>query len=716
MQELRELGVGRALFRIGWEAKMRGASLADWRAPLDMLGLLRVQRLAPVQHTGQLVDLDPGLFADARQVHDYMAASLEPGARVLLKEVSHRAASGVVLSFGRHFIDYGSPIRWHRYPGSNVDVPNTLDWKKAMRAAARVDDIKLLWEVARFAQAFFIARAATLDGGPNADLRALDLQVQDFVRSNPVGKGVHWASSQEVVIRLIAWLFALEVGGSLGADVQMFKTALAQTLYEAGAHIADHINYARYAVYNNHLLSEALGLYLIGCLLPEASEAKGWRERGRMLFDEGVMRQFYADGGYIQNAHNYHRLALQWLNVACRAVTRFEKQDAPEMWTCALARSVDFLYAQQNPSDGRLPNYGNNDGALPMVLSTCDYSDFRPTLQAASVIATGERLYASGPWDEEAVWMVGPQAFEASPLKTRKRYSRSFVVSGYHVLRGQNEENFATFRCGSLKERFSQIDMLHVDVWWRGQNMLVDAGSYLYNGPAYWHHHFFRTGAHNTVSIDGHDQMVHHRRFKTLYWTQARVKVWDYTSQWTLCAGEHYGFQQYDGACIHQRSVLQLGDECWVIVDYVTASDDAAHAMRLHWLLGEFAYQLNVEGAVQMDTPRGAFVLGVYDINARPIALNVAKGVTPDKNNNTSARGWLSRYYADKVPVASVVVERRAKVPMTMITVCGGAPVEFLRVGSRFHVTHQGQTFGFALRQGLIIDLHLEHVEPSVVG
>ena len=110
-----------------------------------------------------------------------------------------------------------------------------------------------------------------------------------------------------------------------------------------------------------------------------------------------------------------------------------------------------------------------------------------------------------------------------APLRKPARTSVSFAHTGYHVLRGRNESTFAAFRCGSLHDRFSQIDMLHLDVWWRGQNVLVDPGSYQYNGAPCWHEHFMRTAAHNTVVVDGCDQMVHHRQFKVLYWTRARA-------------------------------------------------------------------------------------------------------------------------------------------------------------------------------------------------
>ena len=49
------------------------------------------------------------------------------------------------------------------------------------------------------------------------------------------------------------------------------------------------------------------------------------------------------------------------------------------------------------------------------------------------------------------------------------------------------------------------MDMLHLDVWWRGCNVLVDGGSYLYNGPGVWHNHFQSANSHNTVVVDSRD-------------------------------------------------------------------------------------------------------------------------------------------------------------------------------------------------------------------
>src|SRR5262249_33285953 len=154
-----------------------------------------------------------------------------------------------------------------------------------------------------------------------------------------------------------------------------------------------------------------------------------------------------------------------------------------------------------------------------------------------------------------------------------------------------DEASFATFRCGSLLDRFSQIDMLHLDVWWRGINVLVDPGSYLYNDRPEWHEHFMRTASHNTIVIDQLDQMLHFRQFKVLYRTRARLLKFEDDERWSLASGEHDGYRRHDGGCIHRRSVLFLKDDLWVVVDHVRGS--GRHSVRLHWLGGDLPFSFD---------------------------------------------------------------------------------------------------------------------------
>jgi hypothetical protein len=71
-------------------------------------------------------------------------------------------------------------------------------------------DVRLLWEPARFGWLFTLGRAYRWTGdGRYAD--AAWQFVESWREANPPNRGVHWASGQEVAIRILALAFAAEV-------------------------------------------------------------------------------------------------------------------------------------------------------------------------------------------------------------------------------------------------------------------------------------------------------------------------------------------------------------------------------------------------------------------------------------------------------------------------------------------------------------------------
>jgi hypothetical protein len=692
LQEVRELGLRGTAFRIGWELKVRTGIASRLRSPpLRLEGLTDRRQHPPLDWTLRLPF--PDRVAVASAMSDRVSA---PAAERLLDQ-ARRAARGRIVCFGRWEGDYGDPIDWHLNPTNGQRWNPGSYWTHALDDEDEVGDVKLTWEVARFPHAYAMARAATYFPDAAEELAArLLVQLEAFTAQNPFGRGIHWTSGQEIAFRLMAWIFAFDVLLARFDSSRAASTLLADALLAGATHIERHVDYARRAVYNNHLLSEAVALLMVGALFPGSKPGEGWWRLGSELLCEAAERQFYEDGAYIQQSHNYHRVALQdllWAWVFAGVLG----ERPPEPWRRALERSLDFLLAHQNPADGRLPNYGSNDGAMPSPLSNCDFSDFRPTLQAVSLAARGERVYEPGPWDEEAAWMLGPQALDA-PRRRIDRRSVSFSATGYHILRGNDRGSFAAFRCGSLRDRFSQIDMLHLDLWWRGQNVLADAGSYLYNGPAEWHSHFLGTASHNTILVDGQDQMLHRRRFKLLYWTRAlRIRFGD-EGPWAVVSGEHHGYQRHPGQCRHRRSVLFVKDDLWVVVDQVRGL--GSHLGRLHWLAGEFPFEADgAGGRLRLATNHGAFGIAVYSGSATPLPVSVVAG------QGEPPRGWLSRYYGEKVPVASMAAEVTGACPLTFVSVLGADRPVLEWDGETYRARAGGSAVSFRVRDGLFEDI-----------
>lgn len=658
LRELHELGVSAAFHRSCWELRTRSGLEAFWWRIAKSNGGTVSQHPVQGEHKVSSFLAPPGQVAGAvRSRID--GANLEH-----LGSLAHHSTEGRILCFGRWIGDYGNPIDWQRNPCSGATWNANAHWTEVLRDESSVGDVKLTWEVGRFPHAFLMARAAAFRPHTASSLGdAFARQVRHFVASNPVGYGVHWVSGQEVAIRLLAWLFAAGVFQDLGIPLG----DMTRVLHDGTSYLFQYREFARQCVPNNHVISEALALYIFGGLFGSSSEGMKWHRDGKQVLEREADKQVYGDGGYIQQSHNYHRMAMQ-LYLWAVSFAQANGKSVPEPWLRAMGKSLDFLVAQQNHEDGRLPNYGSNDGALPFALSTCDYSDFRPALQALSIAVRRERIYPPGPWDEEAAWLFGPAVLDL-PLRQVSRTSVSFPQTGFHVLRGRDAGSFAVFRCGSLRARFSQMDMLHLDVWWRGYNVLADGGSYLYNGPERWHNYFLRTGSHNTVQIDGQEQMKHTRRFKLVGWTKSRLLRFEDAAEYSVVEGEHFGFRRGTNGTVHRRSVLFLKDDLWVVADHLLGT--SVHAARLHWLCGPFAPAPTAEG-VCLKTPAGPFSISMFDMAGRPLNCEVATGLdTP-----SGPRGWHSRYYGSKEPVPSLCAECQVKLPTSFVSVlAAGTPV-----------------------------------------
>ncbi len=592
---------------------------------------------------------------------------------VSLRDQAQRAANGEILCFGRWYADFKSPIQWQLNPRNGQEWLSTVHWSQALASAPSVGDVKLTWEVARFTHAYAMARCAAVDRSLATTLgMALKSQIESFIRNNPICQGIHWFSGLEIALRGMAWTFASHVFSELKVWHHDTLQALASHLVAAAEHVERYLSFARYAAYNDHLLGEAFYLYLVGNLVKTAPRAKHWRELGRSILTAEADKQFYPDGSYLMLSHNYHRDACQ-IYLWAISLTRKVGDPVPAAWLQAMQRSLKFLHSHLCAPNGHLPNFGFNDGSQFTPLSTAAFADFRPTLQAVSQLVDNRPVFPAGVWDEEAIWWTGQLPVDASPAATMPiAQDASFAHTGFYVARG-DDQSFMTFRCGSILDRFSQIDMLHVDLWWRGLNVVADCGSYMYNDDPRWQSHFVSTACHNTLTVDRQDQMLQWRRFKTLYRTKAKLLRWESLPQYCVIEGEHYGYRRLMNPATHRRWAMFLRDGTAIVVD--TLLGDGQHHAYLHWQFEDYPFLFNpTKHEVELTTPKGPFFLQtqvasppVTSIDPSNISCDVISG------QESPPRGWISRYYGEKKPAPSFALQLGAQAPITLVTVMGGS-------------------------------------------
>jgi hypothetical protein len=121
------------------------------------------------------------------------------------------------------------------------------------------EDIKLTWEPARFGWTFTLGRAYRLSGDERYP-QAFGAYLRRFVAANPPYLGPNWMSAQEAALRVLAFTFAKQVFAS---SPYVAPAQVEQAIAAHAARIPPTLAYAR-AQGNNHLLSEAAGLYTAG--------------------------------------------------------------------------------------------------------------------------------------------------------------------------------------------------------------------------------------------------------------------------------------------------------------------------------------------------------------------------------------------------------------------------------------------------------------------
>jgi hypothetical protein len=415
------------------------------------------------------------------------------------------------------------------------------------------------------------------------------------------------------------------------------RAALHQSIFQHASRIPPTLVYAR-SQNNNHLITEAAAIYTTGLFFKNPK----WQALGWKWLNWSFQNQIGDYGEYIQHSTNYHRLMLQttlWVN--------FIKQDAfPVKSSQAIERATHWLFSLLDNASGQTPNLGANDGALIFPLSSTAFEDYRPTVQAAARAFLRTSL-ASGTWDEMSLWFG---------LKATNHVADSSAYLTEN-LRGQN--SWAYLRASHFKSRLSHIDQLHLDLWWRGLNIAQDAGSYLYNAESPWDNPLVTTRVHNTVTVDGRDQMTRAGRFLVLDWVNAYSKnilESDVTIS-SRARAYHRGFRGIK----HERTVTVHEDERWVVEDVLRdfSYRPISHVYRLHWLLPDYEWKIETRNSkfeICLKSPYGWITFAIQHPSFA-ISLVRAGEVVYGQRDVQPYEGWVSHNYGEKSPALSFTLD-----------------------------------------------------------
>jgi Heparinase II/III-like protein/Heparinase II/III N-terminus len=455
--------------------------------------------------------------------------------------------SGKLLLFNSVLTDLGTKYDWVTNPDTGYRYDIKKHWTEIADLSREAGDIKYTWEKSRFAYLYDIIRYDHHFGADNSTF--VFGEILSWIDHNPINQGPNYRCSQEMSLRVLNWTFALHFYSDSPALTTAAFDKIQHVIYWHLHHIYNNINFSRIAVRNNHAITETLTLYLAGIFYPQLPDAAVWRQKGKEWFEQEIAYQVYEDGTFLQFSMNYHRVVAQLLTWGIR-LSELNGDKLNETVYDRARRSVHFLRTCMADENGMLPNYGANDGALFFKLNNDRFRDFRPQLQA---LATVLRMDIGLPTCEDTLWygQTAPMNGKWVPSKGIHK----FIKGGYYVIR--EAETITFVRCGNHKDRPLQADNLHVDIWYKGENIMIDAGSYKYNTDERTARYFSGTESHNTVMLDDKDQMLKGGRFIWYHWTQCKEVTTDENYTAYIFSGTIRTFTYLNKHILHKRTIIK---------------------------------------------------------------------------------------------------------------------------------------------------------------
>jgi hypothetical protein len=455
--------------------------------------------------------------------------------------------------------------------------------------------------------------------GERRFLQAWEKLISSWIRQVPVDFDPTDVIGRRIQNWIYAWnLFAESpqfFGLSDGLEQIIITSLKQQTVY-----LRRHLSAER-----NHRTLELYALFVGALALPQISEAGELLQFSIRELCENLLKDIRPDGVHREQSSHYHMLALRSFLAALENAKRFSLS-FPAGYSARLESACEFAMHLHRP-----------DGEIP-ALSDSDTGSFADVLElAGSLLSRPDFTYAA------------TAGAEGTP--PARRYV-SFTEGGYHVQRSGwgcgktsfKDERFLIFDCGSIGDGgHGHYDLLSVEISAAGLPLVVDPGRYTYAEQNPNLRRWFKgTAAHNTVCVDGMDQVPYRRGKPKPPFAQAKLVE-------RLSAP---GFDMLCGVAtspsyevVHTRRIFFVNDEYWIIYDRLRSLQPHHYDLRFHLAPQAWGHTtlLNRKQTAVVHTPGLALVFeGGHKLGIQP--------------------GWVAPRYGVKVPapVVSVVTEGSA--------------------------------------------------------
>ncbi|RBW47812.1 heparinase [Psychromonas sp. B3M02] len=596
-------------------------------------------------------DFNPGFTVFTGQLSAY---NTEWKAPLLAK--AEMVMANKLSYFDLHNKHLETPINWHKDHSANI-YANTGHILDVNYRDFKVNgDCKLVWEPNRHHQMVVLARAYQVTGDIQYAQAAV-AQMTHWLDQNPYGKGMNWRSPLELAIRLINWVWTIDLIKESGLFVGDFKARLLESVFLHCRDVSSKFSQGTSA--NNHLVGEAAGVYIAASYFSMLRDAATWKDTSKQILEREMVAQTFDDGCTKEHAFSYQFFVLQFYLVT-GLTGKWSDDDFSDRYWKTLKSLSQFVVRIAEGGE-HYPMLGDQDDGY--VLDLGDHVHDINALTDVMGHFYDDPLFASPQIksSESSFWLFNNRQAKINRgvVVDSALNSIAFEDAGYYLLQAGkvSDNNQASILMDVAELGYTAIaahghaDALSCVVRINQHDLFVDTGTYDYFSFPEWRNHFRKTQAHNTLEVDGLDQSVMTGPFMWESHAQSTCIEWSPSKSGGKIVAAHDGYQRLPSPVTHQRDIeLDITQQQIVITDYVKAT--AQHDIAIYFHLSEACQDIRLDqGSCYITLGDNEVVISLPE----QVKATLVQGV-PSDDKQTPSLGWLSRGYHQKVPITTLVL------------------------------------------------------------
>ena len=565
--------------------------------------------------------------------------------------LSHR------LTIFEREVAMGRRIDWHRDPLTQVSWP-LLHYTQMPVRRGNGSDVRVVWELNRLQHLPALGRAYALTGDETYSDEFL-LQLASWYEENPPRFGVNWTVAMEAAIRAVNILAALDLFRASRNMSDEAVELILKMMLDHGRFIRSNLEFSHRAP-SNHYLSDLIGLYAIGMVLPELKESREWVSYSAPRLLEELSRQVHPDGVSYEGSTAYHRFVLE-IFALFFAISRASRVELPGGSWERLEKMFDFARHYLKP-DGTAPLIGDSDDGRLLKFKERPSVDHSYLMSLAAVLVENEAFKQSSRIDEEAIWWFGEEgreSFESLSAGETETESRAFDDAQIFVQR--SGPLYSIIDCGDHgalgRGSHAHSDALSFEVFAFGRTFLRDPGTFVYTASERWRNTFRSTPYHNTVQIDGLDisRISAGRMFALGPNVVPHVNRWESTAERDLLDAEHHAYSDLSEPVIHRRVItFEKLEGYWIVRDIFEGEGEH-----------RFEFFFNFDSGLEVSVEEDNRVIARDLARDREYALAIIPK-TAELEVKRASR-WTSRAYGTRARSSGIIYRATRPVPFEAV-------------------------------------------------